>query len=100
MNPNSINIYYNKVLPNIKGKHTRVMGAIDKLGEATVYEVAEYLNTAVHNISGRITELSGTKEYGKPVIEAAGKRNNKYGNPCTIWKRKVYFKEAEQVKLF
>jgi hypothetical protein len=85
MNKNSIETYYKLVLPDLKKKHERVMTAlVDLGGSATVYEIADRLNTAVHNISVRLTELSGS-EYDRPVIKEAGKRNNKYGNSCTIW---------------
>jgi hypothetical protein len=100
MNRNSIQIYYDKVLPNLKKKHSRVMNALAELGgEATVYEIADRLNTAVHNISGRLTELSGT-EYDKPQITQAGKRNNKYGNPCTVWKIMIPVSAGQQVTMF
>lgn len=100
MNKNSIETYYQKVLPDLKKKHERVMTAlVDLGGSATVYEIADKLNTAVHNISGRLTELSGS-EYDKPVIKEAGKRNNKYGNPCTIWQIVKIVPEGEQQKMF
>ena len=99
MNKNSIRTYHEKVRPDIKKKHERVYAAIQSLGTATVYELADHLNTAVHNISGRLTEMSGAKEYGRPIIEGNGYRNNRYGNPCTIWRIKQY-SPAEQKELF
>jgi hypothetical protein len=100
MNKNSIEIYRTKILPDLKKKHERVIGAlVDLGGSATVYEIADRLNTAVHNISGRLTELSGS-EYDRPVIKEAGKRNNKYGNPCTIWEIVQSIPIGEQQKMF
>jgi predicted transcriptional regulator len=101
MNKNSIEIYRTKILPNLKKKHTRVMTAIAELGgEATVYEIADKLNTAVHNISGRLTELSTFGDYERPQIVQNGKRNNKYGNPCTVWKIYEPESEGKQVMMF
>jgi hypothetical protein len=101
MNPNSISTYKQKILPDIKKKHERVVMAMLSLGgTATVYELADSLNTAVHNISGRLTELSKGIEYGRPIIEDSGKRNNKYGNPCTVWKIKQPAPVGEQQKMF
>lgn len=86
MNKNSVEIYRTKILPDLKKKHERVIGAlVDLGGSATVYEIADKLNTPVHGISGRLTELSGYVEYDKPVIKANGRKINKYGNPCTVW---------------
>jgi hypothetical protein len=97
MNTNSIEIYRTKVLPDLKRKHERVVGAlVDLGGSATVYEIADRLNTAVHNISGRLTELSGS-EYERPVIKADGRRTNKYGNPCTVWSLIVRIEGKQQI---
>jgi hypothetical protein len=99
MNTNSIEIYRTKVLPDLKRKHERVIGAlVDLGGSATVYEIADRLNTAVHNVSGRLSELSGS-EYDRPVIRANGKKNNKYGNPCTVWAL-IVRSEGKQQNLF
>jgi predicted transcriptional regulator len=101
MNKNSISIYFDKILPNLKKKHTSVMTALAELGgEATVYEIADKLNTAVHNISGRLTELSTFGDYERPQIVQNGKRNNKYGNPCTVWKIHEPINEGKQVMMF
>jgi hypothetical protein len=101
MNKNSVQIYLDKILPNLKKKHTRVMTAIAELGgEATVYEIADHLNTEVHKLSGRLTELSTFGDYDRPQIVQNGKRNNKYGNPCTIWKIYEPASEGKQVMMF
>jgi predicted transcriptional regulator len=101
MNQNSIDTYLRIVLPNLKKKHTRVMTAIAELGgEATVYEIADHLNTEVHKLSGRLTELSTFGDYERPQIVQNGKRNNKYGNPCTIWKIYEPANEGKQVMMF
>jgi hypothetical protein len=98
MNKNSIEIYHTKILPDLKRKHERVIGAlVDLGGSATVYEIADRLNTAVHNISGRLTELSGYIEYERPVIKADGRRTNKYGNPCTVWALIVRSEGKQQI---
>jgi hypothetical protein len=74
------------------------MTAIAELGgEATVYEIADKLNTAVHNISGRLTELSTFGDYERPQIVQNGKRNNKYGNPCTVWALIVRSEGKQQI---
>lgn len=99
MNPNSIQIYREKVEPTIKKRHERVFYALKELGEATMYDVAEKLNVQVHTVSGRFSELSGVKEYGRPIIESVGQRDNKYGNACTLWKIRSVSK-AEQTNLF
>lgn len=97
---NSRDVYHNIVLPNIKAGHKKVVDALKILGEATSLEVADYINKPLHSISGRFTELSTAKEYGKPIIESVGSRLNRYGNPCTIWRLKIYQKQGEQQGLF
>lgn len=92
---NSETVYREKIRPTTKNRHLRVLDALQELGEATIYEIADYINKPVHVFSGRLTELSGTKEYGKPLIESVGTRNNKYNNPCTIWR----IKQVNQVPL-
>lgn len=99
MNPNSISVYREKVQPTILKRHEKVYYALRSLGIAHVYEIAAKLNVPVHTISGRLTELSGTKNYDRPMIEAVGMKPNQYGNPCTMWKI-IERKEAEQKALF
>lgn len=97
---NSLTVYKKIVLPDVRKKHETIIKAIAELGEATSYEIAEYINKPVHVFSGRLTELSGTTEYDKPIIEQVGIRPNKYGNSCAIWRIKQYQVELKQAELF
>ena len=99
MNKNSLKVYYESILPDIKKRHLKVMNALSVLGEATSLEVADYLNVPLHSISGRISELSSS-EYGKPLIEAIGTKKNRYGNTCAIYRIKQYHPEGKQAEIF
>lgn len=55
---NSLNVYKTKVLPTLKGRKLQVLEAIKELGgEATAWEISQFLNKPIHTFSGRITEL-------------------------------------------
>jgi hypothetical protein len=98
---NSLTVYRNQVLPNIKQKHNAVINALQALGEATSLEVADYLNKPLNSLSGRFTELSGIKEYDSPIIEQVGVKKNRYGNTCAIWRIiKRQSKPLQQSNLF
>ena len=103
MHPNSLYLYHAEILTTLKDRHKRVFNAIVALGNATSYEIADYLNVPVHTLSGRISELSGnakSNSYDKPVIVEVGTRLNKYNNKCAVYGIKFYAKEGEQAKLF
>lgn len=89
INENSRKIYLEQVKPTIKERHKLIMAALFVLGDATVYDIGDYIRKEVHTFSGRLSELSGTKEYDKPLIEAVGIKKNKYNNPCTLWRIKL-----------
>lgn len=57
MNKNSLTVYYNEVLPNLKKSQQEVLKAIEMLNTCTVYQAARYLNKFPNQISGRFTEL-------------------------------------------
>jgi Mn-dependent DtxR family transcriptional regulator len=76
---NSLHAYYNDVLPTLSERQKEVLRAIRHLGSATCSEVATFLKTFPHTISGRFSELSKKsliKEVGNKVI------NNR---PHAIW---------------
>lgn len=96
-------VYESIILPQIKARHKRVMDALNELGDATSYEIADKLNVGVHTLSGRLSELSGSAKentYPKPMIESVGERNNKYSNPCTVWRIKVPQPVAKVQEMF
>ena len=84
MNPNSVMIYREKILPTLSGRKLQVLNAIKELGgSATLYEVAKHLNIGVNCISGRFTELKRVE-----LIEDT-KQLKKHGESTfTIWKIK------------
>jgi hypothetical protein len=84
---NSLQVYQEQILPNLKAKHKAVMDALAILGPSTSLDVADYLRKPLNAISGRFTELSGSseKEYGRPLIKQVGSKKNRYNNPCAIW---------------
>jgi hypothetical protein len=86
---NSLQVYQEQILPNLKAKHRQVMDALAILGEGTSLDVADYLRKPLNAISGRLSELSGrTKDYSTPMIESVGSKKNRYGNRCAVWKIK------------
>ncbi len=94
---------WEKIKPQVKQRHIKVMTALDTLVAATMYEIAEHLNVPVHAISGRITELmakDSTKCYDKALIEAVGTENNKYGNACTLYRIKEVQPKFKQQEMF
>lgn len=98
MNNNSLTVYKEKILPNLKDRHKRVMNALQELGEASQLDVADFLNVPVHSLSGRFSELE--RDYDRPQIEIVGKKLNRYNNTCSIYRVKVYQPEGEQGQLF
>jgi len=82
INFNSIEVYHKKVKLNLTGRRLQVLEAIRTLGgEATLYEIGQYLNKPLNHISGRPGELV---KLGK-IIDS-GKRKEHFGNKFTIWK--------------
>lgn len=77
INSRSVEVYREKVHPNIKKRHEKVLNAIKFLQPCTSLDVADFLNVPLHSISGRFSELSGNKEYGRPMIECVGERKNR-----------------------
>lgn len=70
---------YNDILPNLSERQKEVINALRYLGKATCSEVATFLKTFPHTISGRFTELRKknlVKEIGRKII------NNR---PHAIW---------------
>lgn len=90
MNSKSIEVYKTIIEPTIKKRHERVIAALNQLQPCTSLDVADHLGVPLHSISGRFTELSDPKEYGRPIIESVGEKRNKFGNKCTVWRIKKY----------
>jgi hypothetical protein len=85
---NSLYAYQTHIKPTLKKRHVLVMDALAILGEATSLDVADYLRKPLNAVSGRFSELSGNSKghYESPVIEEVGRKNNRYGNPCSIYR--------------
>lgn len=71
MNPNSTNVYENIVKPTAETRRKEIKAAIKVLGPSTMEQVADYLDTFVHVISGRFGELQRTEE-----LEIVGQQDN------------------------
>lgn len=99
MHQNSLTAYREKVIPNIKQKHKRVIETLAELGEACQLEVADKMGVQVNHVSGRFTELVGSKEYGRPILEIIGSKLNRYNNPCSIYRIKLPQPQGEQGQL-
>ena len=82
MNFNSIDVYRKKVEPSLSGRKLEVLNAIRDLGgEATLWEIGQYLSKPLNHISGRPGEL---KKMG--LIVDSGLKKLHFGNNFTIWK--------------
>ncbi len=57
----SLEAWYDQILPTINERQRNVLEAIKKLGNATMRDIALYMNVPMHTISGRITELKSPK---------------------------------------
>lgn len=80
MNPVSLYVYKELVLPTMTDRQSVVYGAIQQLKEATCHDVAMFLNVPVNTISGRFSELKR-----KNKIEKVGEK--KIGrSPHSIYK--------------
>jgi hypothetical protein len=78
---NSIEVYFDKVKPELKGRKLAVINALIELGgSGTMYEVGKLLNMPLNNISGRFSELVKS---GK--IDGIGIKVHN-GNKFTEWK--------------
>ena len=79
---NSLQVYQEKILPTLKGRKLEVYEAIKSLGgQATAWEVGQYLNRALNTFSGRLTEL---KESGHLIDTGTNKIHN--DSPFSILK--------------
>lgn len=54
---NSLDAWYNQILPNLNEKQKIVLEAIKQLGRTNLYELERYLNRSKNTFSGRISEL-------------------------------------------
>ncbi len=68
---NSLDAYYNQVVPTLPDREKKVLDAIKLFGQCTGKDLEGYFNKAYHKFSGRITELKKKKlikEVGRKKI--------------------------------
>lgn len=78
---NSLEVYRENIIPELSSRENACLDALRILGEATVAEVAKYMNTFHHAISGRFTSL---KEKGRVKSIGTKKINNRPHDLLTI----------------
>lgn len=79
IHPNSLYVYQKNILPTLSERQKEVLNALRYKGPSTCSEIATYLKTFPHTLSGRFTELRKRnliKELGNRII------NNR---PHAIW---------------
>ncbi len=67
--------------PTLGERQQQVLEAIEKLKEASNYQIALYLKWDINRVTGRVTELRK-----KGLIELVGKKPGHYNIRSQVWK--------------